>query len=183
MPGINSGISQNVTGVRNTHLAPVTSLVQRLFAGKEYVLERRVWVRHPVKDVFPFFAAAENLERITPPELGFRIRSQLPIEMRRGALIDYTIKLYGVPMKWRTGITAWNPPYSFEDTQLRGPYAKWVHTHSFIEESGGTVIEDRVVYALPFGPLGRIAHPIVARQLKRIFSYREEALSARFQLL
>lgn len=150
--------------------------------AKEYVLERSVWVRHPADFVFPFFAAAENLERITPPELGFRIRSTLPIEMKRGALIDYTIKLYGIPMKWRTEITAWNPPFSFEDTQLRGPYAKWVHTHSFAEEKGGTRIDDRVVYALPFGPLGRIAHPIVARQLSRIFDYRREVLAARFRL-
>ena len=147
--------------------------------SKEYLLTRRTWVRHPLNEVFPFFAAAENLERITPPELGFRIRTSLPIDMKPGALIDYTIKLYGVPMKWRTEITAWNPPHSFEDTQIRGPYEKWVHTHTFVEESGGTTIEDRVAYALPFGPLGRIAHPIVARQVKRIFSYREEVLRAR----
>lgn len=103
--------------------------------------------------------------------------------MKRGALIDYTIQLYGLPMTWRTEITDWNPPFSFEDTQLRGPYAKWVHTHSFFEESGGTTIIDRVVYALPFGPLGRIVHPLVARQLRRIFSYRESVLTTRFQLL
>lgn len=151
-----------------------------LFGTKEYLIKRRVWVPYPITDVFPFFAAAENLERITPPELGFRIRSPLPIEMRPGALIDYTIKLYGIPMNWRTEITAWNPPHSFEDRQLRGPYAKWVHTHRFVEEAGGTTIEDQVVYALPFGPLGRIAHPIVARQLKRIFSYREEVLARVF---
>ncbi len=157
--------------------------MERFFAAKEYVLERSVWVRHPVKFVFPFFAGAENLERITPPELGFRIRTKLPIEMKRGALIDYTIKLHGIPMKWRTEITAWSPPHSFEDTQLRGPYAKWVHTHSFVEESGGTRIDDRVVYALPFGPLGRIAHPLVARQLDRIFNYRMEVLAAWFRLV
>ena len=156
--------------------------MKRLFGAKEYVLERSVWVRHPVKDVFPYFAAAENLERITPPELGFRIRTTLPIEMKRGALIDYTIKLNGIPMKWRTEITGWNPPYSFEDTQLRGPYAKWVHTHSFVEERGGTRIDDRVVYALPFGPLGRIAHPFVARQLERIFNYRGQILGIHFRL-
>lgn len=142
----------------------------------EHLIERQVWVPRPVSKVFPFFAAAENLERITPPELGFRIRSNLPIEMRCGTLIDYTIKLYGIPMKWRTEITRWNPPHSFEDTQLSGPYAKWVHTHRFVEDRGGTTIEDRIEYALPFGFLGRIGHALVTRQLKRIFVYRESVL-------
>jgi ligand-binding SRPBCC domain-containing protein len=140
---------------------------------KEYVLEREVRVPGTAKEVFAFFAAAENLERITPPELGFRIRSRLPIAMRIGALIDYTIKLYGIPMKWRTEITGWDPNRSFEDTQISGPYAKWVHTHRFIEDAGGITMQDRVVYALPFGLLGRIVHPLIARQLKRIFDYRE----------
>ncbi|MEO8575155.1 MAG: SRPBCC family protein [Gemmatimonadales bacterium] len=147
---------------------------------KEHIIEQRVWVPHPVTTIFPFFAAAENLERMTPPELGFQIRSDLPISMRPGALIDYTIRLYGIPMKWRTEITRWDPPASFEDVQLRGPYAKWVHTHTFVEEGGGTTIEDRVVYALPFGPLGAIAHPFVRRQLKRIFEYRESVLLREF---
>jgi ligand-binding SRPBCC domain-containing protein len=147
---------------------------------KEYVLERKVRVPKTAKDIFPFFAAAENLERITPPELGFRIRSQLPIAMRSGALIDYTIKLYGIPMKWRTRITTWDPPKSFEDAQISGPYAKWVHTHLFIEDANGTTIHDRVVYGLPFGFLGRIVHPLIARQIKRIFDFRESAMKAAF---
>lgn len=133
-----------------------------------------------MSEVFPFFAAAENLGVITPPELGFRIDSELPIEMRSGALIEYTIRLYGLPMRWRTLITKWNPPYSFEDTQLTGPYAKWVHTHQFVDDRGGTTIEDRIEYALPFGFAGRIAHPVVSAQLKRIFSYRETVLLGRF---
>lgn len=147
---------------------------------KEYVLEREVRVATTTKEVFLFFAAAENLERITPPELGFRIRSPLPIAMRPGALIDYTVKLYGIPMTWRTEITQWDPPRSFEDTQISGPYAKWVHTHRFIEDSGGTIIQDRVVYGLPFGFLGRIVHPLIARQLNRIFAYRESAMNELF---
>lgn len=145
---------------------------------KEYVIERWTWVRRPTADVFPFFAAAENLGKITPPDLGFRIRSPLPIVMRLGALIDYTIKLYGLPLRWRTEITRWQPPNLFEDTQLKGPYAKWVHTHRFVENLGGTVIGDRVVYALPFGPLGRLVHPLVRRALKRIFDYRESVIRA-----
>ena len=146
---------------------------------KEYRLERTTWVPKPLAEVFPFFSAAENLELITPPELGFSIDSATPVEMKPGALIDYTIRLYRLPMRWRTEITKWNPPLSFEDTQLRGPYAKWVHTHSFAERDGGTSIEDVVVYALPFGTLGRVAHPLVKRQLKRIFEYREGVLRQR----
>lgn len=146
----------------------------------EGVLERRTWVPHPISQVFPFFAAPENLGRITPPELGFRIRSPLPIAMRSGALIEYTIRLYGLPLRWRTEITQWDPPHGFVDIQRRGPYAKWEHTHSFIEERGGTTIVDRVIYALPFGVLGRMAQPLVRRQLKRIFDYREASLQRAF---
>ena len=149
----------------------------------EGVLERQTWVPHPIAVVFPFFAAAENLAQITPPELGFRIRSELPIAMRAGALIDYTIRLYGLPMKWRTEITQWDPPQGFVDIQIRGPYARWEHTHSFREERGGTTIVDRVVYALPFGMLGRLAQPLVRRQLKRIFDYREVSLQRAFARL
>jgi ligand-binding SRPBCC domain-containing protein len=147
---------------------------------KEYSISRRVWVPRPLATVFPFFADAENLERLTPPELAFRIDSKLPIAMQVGALIDYTIGLYRIPMKWRTEITDWRPPHSFEDTQLSGPYRKWVHSHRFTENAGGTIIEDHVDYALPFGILGRLVHPLVARQLKRIFDYRETVLRRLF---
>lgn len=147
---------------------------------RESILERRTWVARPISEVFAFFAAAENLAKLTPPELGFRIRSELPILMRPGALIDYTIRLYGLPFRWRTEITRWDPPYSFVDIQLRGPYAKWEHTHTFLEERGGTTVTDRVVYALPLGVIGGIAQPLVARQLKRIFEYRESSLQRAF---
>lgn len=143
---------------------------------KEYVLERTVHVQRPLPDVFDFFAAAENLERLTPPELGFQIRSDLSRKIKKGTLIEYRIKLHGLPMKWLTEITGWNPPHSFEDTQLRGPYAKWVHTHTFVAEGNGTRVHDRVVYALPLDPLGRIARPIITRQLRRIFDYREKVM-------
>jgi ligand-binding SRPBCC domain-containing protein len=145
---------------------------------KEYIIERSTWSPLEISSVFGFFAAAENLGRITPPELDFRIRSTSPIRMAVGALIDYTIKLHHIPMRWRTEITRWDPPSSFQDTQIAGPYAKWVHTHRFVEDHtrGGTTIHDRVVYALPFGPLGRVLHPLVRRQLNRIFDYREAAL-------
>ena len=146
----------------------------------EYTLERRTTVRAGIEKVFPFFASAENLGAITPPELGFKIRSELPIVMQPGTVIVYTIKLFGIPLRWKTLITKWNPPRSFEDTQLSGPYRKWEHTHMFASHDVGTTITDRVVYALPFGMLGRIAHPLVARQLRRIFDYREEVIAKTF---
>ena len=148
---------------------------------KEFVLERSVWVPSPLGEVFPFFAAAENLGEITPPELGFRIDSPAPVVMQAGATIDYTIRLYRIPMQWRTEITLWNPPHSFEDVQRRGPYAKWVHTHRFTEQNGGTTIQDRVIYALPLGLVGLVAKPLVQRQLDRIFDYRTRVMLDRFR--
>ncbi|MGH0037232.1 MAG: SRPBCC family protein [Myxococcota bacterium] len=141
------------------------------------VLTRSTWLPKPPAEVFPFFADAGNLARITPPELSFRILTPLPIEMGVGALIDYRLALFGVPFRWRTRISAWDPPRGFIDEQVRGPYGKWVHSHVFEEESGGTRMFDRVEYALPFDPLGRVALPWVRRRLERIFDYRTEVIA------
>lgn len=139
-------------------------------------LERSTWLPLSVDAVFPFFADAGNLERITPPELRFRVLTPLPIEMRAGARIDYRLALFGVPFRWRTEIPVWEPPHRFVDVQLQGPYREWVHTHTFVEEAGGTRMVDRVVYALPLGRLGLLALPLVRRQLDRIFDFREAAI-------
>ena len=135
----------------------------------------------PRDEVFAFFADAENLERITPPELAFSITTPTPIDIREGALIEYRLGLFGVRFGWRTEITAWEPPYRFVDQQLAGPYRRWHHTHSFVEVAGpdgrpGTQMDDVVLWQLPLSPLGELAYPAVRAQLARIFGYRKRRI-------
>lgn len=147
---------------------------------RDHLFETQLTLRIPLGEVFPFFADAGNLERITPDRLRFHILSPQPIEMKKGALIEYRLRLMGVPFRWKTEISHWDPPFQFVDSQLKGPYRKWVHTHSFSEHKGSTTITDRVVYRLPLWPLGELALPFVRRQVAAIFRFRELALRAYF---
>ena len=143
--------------------------------GRQF-LETVTSLPAPQDDVFAFFANAENLQRITPPELAFRILTQTPIDIGEGAIIDYRLRLFGVPFNWRTRILQWQPNARFIDEQVSGPYRSWRHTHTFAECEDGTRMTDRVEYRLPFQPAGALALPLVRRQLDRIFRYRASAI-------
>jgi len=148
---------------------------------KVQLLEREQWIPAPLARVSAFFADAANLEALTPPWLRFRILTPLPIEMRADARIEYRLRLAGVPLRWRTRIAKWDPPFSFVDVQERGPYALWEHTHRFSPVDGGVLMADSVRYALPLGPLGALAHAAVIRAaLAAIFDHRFAKIRERF---
>jgi ligand-binding SRPBCC domain-containing protein len=143
----------------------------------EYVLTRDAVIDLSRAEVFEFFADAVNLERITPPELNFHIITPQPIEIKKDSLIDYKLKLRGFPIKWRTRISAWNPPFDFIDEQISGPYKQWIHEHTFTElPDGKTGIKDVVRYRLPLEPLGDIMHFLVRKELEYIFDFRQKAV-------
>ena len=147
-----------------------------------YRLETWLWLPLPRANVFAFFADAKNLERITPSFLAFRILTPIPLDMRAGTLIDYRVAVRGLPMKWRSKITTWEPPARFADVQVRGPYREWRHTHAFEERDGGTLVVDTVQYAVRGpAPIARVINRLlVAPDLSRIFTFRHEALQDAF---
>ncbi len=143
-------------------------------------LEREMLVDRPIGEVFAFFGDPRNLEAITPPWLRFRIEDVPDGPLREGCLIHYRLRLRGVPIRWTSLISRWEPPFAFVDEQIRGPYSSWVHLHTFEERDGGTVVRDRVDYAVPGGWL--VNRLFVRRDLERIFDYRTATLRALFSL-
>ncbi len=144
---------------------------------RTYHFESEQWVPAPPDATFDFFSDASNLEAITPDFLHFRILTPLPIHMGEGVLIDYRLRLHGAPVHWVTRIEAWKPGRSFVDRQLQGPYALWVHEHAFEARDGGTLVRDRVEYALPLDPLSRPVHALYVRPtIERIFAHRREVI-------
>ncbi len=137
---------------------------------KTFALKFQIWLPLPIAEVFPFFADAGKLEELTPPWLKFHILTPRPIEMSVGTRIDYRLRIRGVPVRWQSEITVWEPPHRFIDEQLRGPYRLWIHEHRFSEKDGGTRVEDSVRYALLGGSL--INRIFVEPDLKKIFAYR-----------
>src|SRR6188508_1510958 len=132
----------------------------------EHTLRTSLTIARPREEVFDFFSDAENLELITPPQLNIQILTPTPLKTQKGTLIDYRIRLRGLPIKWRTEITSWDPPHAFIDEQLSGPYKQWIHEHRFTEiDAGTTLIEDNVRYRLPLEPFGDLGLFIVKREL------------------
>lgn len=141
-------------------------------------LERELWLPRPIVEIFTFFANPANLETLTPPWLKFQILTPRPLEMFVGTLIDYRLRVRGVPMRWQSEITVWEPPFCFTDEQRRGPYRLWQHDHRFIQKDCGTAIIDTVRYAVPFDFL---THRLLVRpDLARIFDFREQKLRELF---
>ena len=145
---------------------------------KIHVLERELYLPRSPGEIFPFFSRAENLDELTPPWLHFTIQAELPVELREGALIDYRLRIRLVPVRWRSKITVWEPPHRFVDEQVRGPYRRWAHEHTFVEGDGGTLVRDKVEYAVVGGSI--INRLLVKPDLDRIFSYRHAKLEEIF---
>lgn len=135
------------------------------------------WIPRPIEEVFQFFCDEKNLERITPPLLNFNVVGKSTAEIGKGTLINYNLKIHGLPVRWQTLIQDWDPPRLFSDTQLQGPYKKWYHVHHFCPAAGGTLMRDRVRYRLPLGYLGRTGGLWLVRQdVEKIFSYRRKVI-------
>lgn len=152
--------------------------------ARPYVLTSSVVVRAPLDEVFPFFADAGNLESLTPDFLHFAILTPRPIAMAAGARIEYRIRVHGLPLRWRTVITAWEPPHRFVDFQEHGPYRVWNHEHTFRSVPGGTELGDRVELMPRGGPLGPLVFRLfVKRDVLTIFRFREQEIARRFGLV
>jgi ligand-binding SRPBCC domain-containing protein len=162
-------------------VASVGLLIAGLRRERHYVLERSQFVAAPVDEVFTFFSDPRNLAKLTPPWLGFEITSIDEGPVRPGFRIEYIVRPLRVAQTWVTRIIEVEPNARFVDIQERGPYAYWRHEHRFADVGSGTIVADRVEYALPFVYAGRAVHALlVSRQLDRIFEYRQRAIEELF---
>ena len=144
-----------------------------------HTLYRRQWLPVTLGRTFAFFERPENLPSITPPWLALTLLTPPPIAMKGGLTLDYTVRVLGLPTRWRSLIAEYDPPHGFRDVQVIGPYRLWDHRHRFWAERGGTAVEDAVVYELPLGPVGALLHrAIIRRQLRDIFDYRRRRIAA-----
>jgi ligand-binding SRPBCC domain-containing protein len=142
---------------------------------KTYTFETQTILNKPIQEVFPFFANAENLDKVTPPWLKFEILTPMPIEMKIGTQVDYRLRLHGIPIRWRSEITEWDPPHKFTDIQIKGPYQFWKHKHLFSADSNRTKMVDRIQYRIPGWIFSPIVHSLfVKHDLDKIFAFREK---------
>ena len=145
---------------------------------KVHLLEREQRIARPQGEVFEFFARASNLERITPPWLNFGLAGEQPSELQAGTLLEYRLRVHGIPLRWVSQIELWEPGRAFVDRQVRGPYQLWRHRHEFAPIGQYTIVRDQVHYALPAGPIGELAHALfVRRDLEQIFDFRRQAVA------
>jgi hypothetical protein len=150
-------------------------------ADKTYTLSFKQQVQRPLPEVFDFFSRAENLEVLTPPWLNFKILDVKPQPIQQGTMINYSLRVHGIPLRWTSEIVEWEPPHRFVDLQLRGPYKLWRHEHRFETCQGGTLISDTINLALPLGFLGRLAYKIkVESDVQEIFAFREQKIRSLF---
>ena len=145
---------------------------------KRFYFTQQQWLPRSIDEVFGFFSDAHNLERLTPSWLKFKVLTPDPIELKTGTLIDYQLRIRGIPLQWQSEITAWKPPYYFVDEQRRGPYKLWIHEHQFEESAGGVSATDRVEYAVLGGAI--INRLFISRDIERIFQFRKEMLEKIF---
>jgi len=157
------------------------TIIPWLLPGKDYdgemkifIYKTELWLPRQCDEIFTFFADAHNLQILTPGWLNFKILTPLPIMMRAGALIDYKLRLRGMPVRWQTEITAWRPPHRFVDEQKRGPYRQWIHEHRFEPKDGGTLCSDEVRYAVPGGAI--VNWLVVRHDVEKIFEFRLQKL-------
>jgi hypothetical protein len=150
-------------------------------AEKTYTLFFEQQVSRQLPEVFAFFSRAENLEALTPPWLNFKILKAEPQPVRKGTLINYSLRVHGIPLRWMSEIVEWEPPHRFVDLQLRGPYKLWRHEHRFETNNGGTLISDTISLALPLGFLGQLAYKIKVRSdVQEIFAFRQNKICTLF---
>jgi len=163
------------------HYPEVAGALEELCAHDGHRLVYEQWLAREPAAVFAFFADPYNLENITPDFLRFQVRGVSTAELREGTCIDYRLSIHGVPLRWQSRIERWDPPRSFADVQIKGPYKLWHHTHEFEPWNGGTIVRDRLCYRLPLGTIGGlVAGGLVGRDLEAIFAFRRKKMQELF---
>jgi hypothetical protein len=173
------GALADIIGGAPVEIVPLTAAPPEA-PGAKFLLRTTTVINAPVDEAFAFFSKAANLGLMTPAGMRFRIVGHVP-PMAEGAIITYTVRVGLLPIRWRTRIVSWHPGRSFADVQDRGPYRVWRHEHSFAEQGGRTIMEDRVYYAPPVGFLARLTNRLLlAASLRDIFRYRADIIRLRF---